>query len=177
MIAYLIKSTACLLLLVVVYHAFLERETMHHFNRYFLLFSLIFGLSVPLLNLHLGRPAKLSDQINEINSRLQPNSLSKIGSTPLPEPRQETAPPTVQNKPTKSMLLWGIYALGAVLFFVRLFRNLYKLYTSISNNEQTAWEEAILILTNDASQPHSFFNYIFIDKKLYQVPKKLTAPF
>ncbi|MEP0006591.1 MAG: M56 family metallopeptidase [Balneola sp.] len=52
MIAYLIKSGLCLVILLGIYLLFLEREKMHHFNRFFLLFAVIVGLSVPQINLN-----------------------------------------------------------------------------------------------------------------------------
>jgi len=49
MILYLVKSTICLALLLGVYRLFLEKEKMHRFNRFFLLFSLIFSFTIPLI--------------------------------------------------------------------------------------------------------------------------------
>src|ERR1035437_1493459 len=53
MIDYIVRSGLCLVLLLAVYHLFLEKEKMHRFNRFFLLFSLGFGLLIPLITLEL----------------------------------------------------------------------------------------------------------------------------
>ncbi|MBN2731821.1 MAG: M56 family metallopeptidase [Balneolaceae bacterium] len=170
MIAYLIKSTVCLLLLLLLYHAFLERETMHRFNRFFLIFSLVFGFTIPLLTLNIGGSVKLSDQINEINNRLDNKNFSV--SDQVPAVKLDPAPAPTQAAPENTTdypnLFWVIYLFGVLIFLVRLLRNLYTLYSKISVNAQTSWKSATLVLTDDGSKPHSFFNYIFIDQRLYR---------
>ena len=47
---FLLKSTLCLGLLFAIYFFFLEKEKMHHFNRFFLLFSLIFSFVIPFIS-------------------------------------------------------------------------------------------------------------------------------
>jgi len=49
MISYLIYSSISLGLLLVLYHFFLEKEKRFTFNRIYLLWSLIFSLSIPLI--------------------------------------------------------------------------------------------------------------------------------
>lgn len=54
MILYLIESSLCLIVLLAVYLIFLEREKMHRFNRFFLLFAVMVGLTVPQINFNLN---------------------------------------------------------------------------------------------------------------------------
>ena len=49
MISYLVYSTACMALLLLFYHIVLEQEKMHPVNRGYLVFSLVFSLSIPLI--------------------------------------------------------------------------------------------------------------------------------
>src|SRR6056297_1729563 len=49
MISYLIFSTLSMGLLLLFYHTVLEQDKIHHFNRGFLIFALIFSLIVPFL--------------------------------------------------------------------------------------------------------------------------------
>ena len=49
MISYLIFSTLSMGLLLLFYHTVLEQEKIHHFNRGFLIFALIFSLIVQFL--------------------------------------------------------------------------------------------------------------------------------
>ena len=48
MIVYLLKSAACLSLLLLFYHLVLEKEKMHKFNRFYLLGSVLFSFIAPL---------------------------------------------------------------------------------------------------------------------------------
>ncbi len=47
MTEFIIKSFLSSGLLYAVYVILLEREKMHHFNRFYLLFSLVFSLLIP----------------------------------------------------------------------------------------------------------------------------------
>jgi len=48
-LSYLIKSTLCLAILYAFYKIALESKALHQFKRFYLLFSLIFSLSIPLV--------------------------------------------------------------------------------------------------------------------------------
>ena len=47
---FLIESSATMLLLLLIYRLLLEREKMHRFNRFYLLFALVFSLVVPFIS-------------------------------------------------------------------------------------------------------------------------------
>jgi len=47
MITFLIKSTACLILLYGFYHIFLRHQKILLFNRFYLIFSLVFSMIIP----------------------------------------------------------------------------------------------------------------------------------
>jgi hypothetical protein len=51
MTIYPLKSASCLALLLVFYHAALEKEKIHHFNRFYLLGSVLFSFLVPLTSI------------------------------------------------------------------------------------------------------------------------------
>ncbi|MFB0911488.1 MAG: regulatory sensor-transducer, BlaR1/MecR1 family protein, partial [Flavobacterium sp.] len=51
MMDFIIKSTLSLTVLLAVYHILLEKEKIHQFNRFYLLFSLVFSLSIPFITI------------------------------------------------------------------------------------------------------------------------------
>ena len=55
MIDFLIKSTASLTILLTCYHLLLEKEKIHQFNRFFLLFGLLFSLVIPFFTIEIIR--------------------------------------------------------------------------------------------------------------------------
>lgn len=167
MIAYILKSAGCMLLLLAVYYLFLEREKMHRFNRYFLVFGLIFSLSVPFITFTITAEIPLSNQVSEINQRLAGQPSAPPAYTPPKNPA-----PTV-NTPTDSsisyrVILWRFYLLVAAILLIRLLGNLYRLYSKINQNPWVSYQSATLILVEGCSVPHSFFSYIFVDKGLYE---------
>ena len=48
---FLIKSTITLFVLLAVYYLFLEKEKIHVFNRFYLLFSLVFSMVIPFITI------------------------------------------------------------------------------------------------------------------------------
>jgi hypothetical protein len=167
MTVYLIKSAACLILLLLVYYAFLEREKMHTFNRYFLLGSLIFSLTIPLIIIEMGAPSisnlQLSNRIDEMTAELDTYS-----TVPAPVPLEKQ--PVIQEKPSQAdipFLLIGYLLVSSVLL-IRLLNNLYTLGVKIRRNTRASFQKATLLLVDDCRIPHSFFSYIFVDKRLYQ---------
>ena len=53
MINFLIESTISLVVLLAFYYLFLEREKMHQFNRFYLLFSIVISLIIPFISIEL----------------------------------------------------------------------------------------------------------------------------
>jgi len=56
MIVYIIKMTACALLLYTIYVLLLERENMHRFKRIYLLVGLVFAMIVPFAAININIP-------------------------------------------------------------------------------------------------------------------------
>ena len=66
---FLIKSTIPLFVLLAVYHLLLEKEKMHQFNRFYLLFSLVFSFAIPFITIEI---------IEEIKTPIIQNSAIQI---------------------------------------------------------------------------------------------------
>ena len=56
MITYIFKVILFSALLLVIYHLLLEKEKMHRFNRFYLLFSIILPFAVPLITIETAFP-------------------------------------------------------------------------------------------------------------------------
>jgi hypothetical protein len=88
-----------------------------------------------------------------------------------------------QETPTEGLarisletVLWYIYGLGALIFSVRFFVNLIKLYFNILRNEKVMQQSFIYVLLKEYRIPHSFFKYIFLNKVKYnndKIPKEV----
>lgn len=113
MINYLIESTISLTSLFVFYYLFLEYEKMHQFNRFYLLFSVVFSLCIPFFSI----------EIIEIVEKVVSVQNQEIPIFPV----EQTAI-TVQPKPNYFLLiLWSLYGFISVVLLVRFLKNLYQL--------------------------------------------------
>jgi len=155
-------------ILLVVYYIFLEREKMYHFNRYFLLFSLIFSLTIPLITINYGITSasdyRLSTFLQEVQKR----------NTVIDNAPDKLVPPKVtkQNSSVNyyQLLLAG-YLIVCLALVIRFLRNLYRIISTIHQNATITVDRIKLVLVEGCSIPNSFFNYIFVDKMTYLTGK------
>ena len=150
MIDFLLKSTFSLGLLYAVYIILLEREKMHHFNRFFLLFSLLFAFVIPFITFEIY--VESTAIVNEVSVQSMPHSTvnmdEKIDYIPI--------------------ILWSFYALITSILIGRFISNLVEIYRKINSNTAVQHQNATLILLNEKVLPHTFLNYIFINKEDYE---------
>ena len=155
MIEYIIRSGLVLVILLAIYHLWLEKEKMFGFNRFYLLFSLVLGLVIPLIKITL--PGE------------------RIANAPLPLsgfilPDISTMVPTEINKVAVSQntdILIRIYGLVAMLLLARFALNLLFLMRSASKNPKRRTPEGTIILIREKLAPHSFLFFIFLNEDEY----------
>jgi beta-lactamase regulating signal transducer with metallopeptidase domain len=159
MIDFLIKSTIPLLVFLAIYHLLLEKEKMHQFNRFYLLFGLVFSLVIPFITIEI---------IEEITTPIIQNSAVQInqGSIVL-----------VEETNYLPIILWSIYGLVTTLFSIRFLNNLLKIISKINSNKSVDYKDAKLILLEEKVLPHTFLNFIFINETEYNNRKIETELF
>lgn len=156
MVTYLIKSGLCLALLLAFYHLVLEREKMHQFNRFYLLGSVLFSFVAPLYKIY----------IEVVPQTSEPFVLMAIDSN------MTTEIVTSQSQEIDYMqYLTFAYTIIALILLVRFIKNLVSIYLKIKQHQKIKKEKATLVLVNDGISPHTFWNYIFINKKEYNSNK------
>ena len=119
MIAYLIKSSLCLLVLGSFYKLFLEKEKIHNLKRYYLIFSIIFAFTIPLITFTYEKIVYIAPQqtVTPSETIKAAQDIAYVYATP------ETSANYL------AIVLWGIYGIGVVVFGYRFLRNLYDLST------------------------------------------------
>ena len=150
MIDFLIKSTLSLGLLHAVYIVLLEREKMHQFNRFYLLFSLIFALIIPFLAFEIYVESIVVE--NEISIQEMPYSTLIVAE------KTDYVP----------ILLWSVYLIVTATLLIRFVFNLIKIQEKINSNSSEKFQNARLILLHEKVLPHTFLNNIFINKEEYE---------
>ncbi len=158
---YLLKSAACLLVFFVFYKAALEPISAHAFKRFYLLGTLPASFLIPVVT------------FTEYVEHTIPTTA--IGYTQL---TTLTTAPTTEGPPLFSILLWSVYILGVLFFGIRFIKNLFRIYSDIRCNPKLRKRTFFYVLLPRKSAPHTFLNYIFLNKTNYQaqkIPKEVLA--
>ena len=149
MIDFIIKSTASLAILLSCYHLILENEKMHQFNRFFLLFGLLFSLLIPFFTIEI---------IKEIPTATTQNTFQFV-ETPITAVKEST-----------NYWLWflsSVYSLVTIFLLIRFVKNGLQLYKRAKSNESITFNNAKLVLLPNPTLPYTFLNTIFVYKDDY----------
>jgi murein DD-endopeptidase MepM/ murein hydrolase activator NlpD len=152
---YIIESSILVVVFYLFYELFLKRDTWFRFNRYFLIFGLIFSAILPLLDFSASNIMVNSQNQFEFSEYLD------IGST-VSSIEEQTV-----NAISNLNYILILYLLIANLFFVRFIHQIIKILKTIRANEIITYQNKKIVLLNSNSSPFSFFNYIFINKDDY----------
>src|SRR5680860_1690467 len=163
MVVFLLKSSACLTVFLMFYKLFLEKERMHTFKRFYLLAALVFSLLIPSIT--------FVEYIEVTSASISP--VENIVNGPA-QSVYEGATATEVNQ-TKidywPIVLWTVYGLGVLLFALKFFLNLWKIVRNIRNNPKLKIQTIINVLLKDAVVPHTFLNYIFLNRQKFETHK------
>ncbi|MFE3847242.1 M56 family metallopeptidase [Flavobacterium sp. LB3P45] len=149
MIDFLIKSSISLFVLLTVYYLFLEKEKIHIFNRFYLLFILVFSMVVPFITIEIiqevAQPTVNAGSIQTLQGSaiaLEETNYFEIG-------------------------LWSLYTVVTILLAIRFFSNIIQISSKMKSNTPIAYRNAKLILVPQKTLPHTFLNTIFINETEY----------
>jgi len=152
---YLLKSIIFSGLLYLLYKVILEREKMFHFNRFYLLFCVMFSLAIPFIEVSIDSPAIAAVGNFESFEVLTQGSIVTYAPVKSSE-----------GISFYSILLILYIAITLVLLF-RFCRNLLSIRKSVRCSEKILKNGIEIILTKIAIEPYSFLNYIFVSKADY----------
>nr|WP_170106643.1 M56 family metallopeptidase [Christiangramia gaetbulicola] len=138
-----------MLILFSFYKLFLENENFHKIKRFYLLLALLISFVLPLITF-----------TYEVEVPLTP-SAEGFQTLEISPQEPET---TLINWQFVLYVVMGIYLAGFIFFSIRFFRNLRSLLKEASSNERLTEFNYIYILLGKKLDPHSFFNYIFLNK-------------
>lgn len=157
MMIYILKSTFCLALMLAMYFLFLEKEKMYRFNRFYLLFSIVFSYLVPFNSI------TVYSQVTMV-VRNYPVQVHHIGL-------QNLATPIKYVQPERDLLmpfLLIVYCLGAAYFLFRYIKNIYLIFSRISRSEIIVLGNAKIVLLEQDIISYTFLHYVFINATLYK---------
>lgn len=170
MILIILKSTIALVLLLAFYQLFLIRERMFIFNRFYLIFSVVFALSLPFISL----PTIIEKPSFEVlpNELVFLNGLPEVSTNSLSEKTAEVTNPEIvvtsnlsQSSIPWQSILWVVYGLGVVFFLMRFVWQLVQLSRMIRKGELILQNGFTYVLLEDIELPFTFLNYMFVNKE------------
>jgi bla regulator protein BlaR1 len=147
---YILKSAACLALFFAFYKLFLENTSIHNFKRFYLFGSLLASFLIPLITFTTYAEAS-------------PFIATYTAAAP-----QQIFIETKASVNYWPFVLWTVYGLGVLFFSLKFFKNLFGLIQKIRQNPKYRNSSFINILLNENVIPHTFFSYIFLNKKQYE---------
>jgi beta-lactamase regulating signal transducer with metallopeptidase domain len=153
MLLILLKSSACLAVFMLFYKLCLEKTSAHLFKRIYLIAVILISISIPFIvfteyieanSVHIAitQEFDVSEGINNLESNVILNNTSTI--------------------------IWSIYEIGVILFSFRFIKNLYQIFQKIKANPKYKTQNYINVLLQDLIHPHTFFNYIFLNKNKFE---------
>ena len=146
---FLIKSTITLFVLLAVYYLFLEKEKIHIFNRFYLLFSLVFSMVLPFITIEV---------IQEIaQPTVNPGNIQILQGSAI----------ILEETNYMAIGLWSLYAVVTLVLAIRFFSNIIKISSKMKSNTPIDYKNAKLILVPEKTLPHTFLNTIFINETEY----------
>ena len=157
---YILKSVTILATLLLFYKLLLEKEDMHTFKRFYLLVAVIASIGIPLIT--------ITTYIEPTSQNIDPALLQSSKKTSIAENQS-----FMDYLP---FILWTIYALGVIFFSIKFIRNLRELLLKVRKNPKVKKKGFMRILLQEEIDPHTFLNYIFLNKKKYeqkQIPKEV----
>jgi beta-lactamase regulating signal transducer with metallopeptidase domain len=150
MIDFLLKSTISLCVLLAVYHLVLEKEKIHKFNRFYLLFCLLFSFTIPFITIEV---------IQEITNPMLAQNSSRNAEETIDVLKEETN--------YWLIAIWTMYLIMTSIFLFRFVRNIIKLNVKTKSNPAISYKGARLILLKEKTLPYTFLNTIFINQEDY----------
>ena len=150
MLQYLTNATAIWLISLVLFDAFLRRESYHSYNRFYLIFTFLLGVIMPLVQWE----SNSADNISPIQVPMQKVIAAK--QTIVAAGTPETYSPDWQQ------WLLIVYCVGAVVALCVLLADVYKLYRYYTDGKKSAQDGWTVVFTGKGHAPFSLLNLLFV---------------
>ncbi len=156
-IYYVLESTVCLLLFLMVYRLLFANLTHFSWMRVYLLISVLLSLVLPLIIIPIHWRSSISHSDLYNNYRLIfGNQLNGFSNA------QSINNSGIDRQQLLLILIIGLYVIGLLYKSYNLARNLQTIRTCIKQNPKVRDGGYWFVNLNNIMPPFTFFNYIFI---------------
>ena len=149
---YVVKSSLCSSVFLLIYYVFLKKETFYHFNRHFLLAGLLTSLFIPFIQFHYA-----------VVIPFVPPAIA-----------EETKVEQIEPMPwiTLANILIALYCSGLLFFVIRHLVGLWKVLRVVKAFKFESVDGCQVVRTAHYKASFSIFKYIFIDISQTSSPKE-----
>lgn len=153
MLQYLLNTTAIWLISLVLFDVFLRRESYHGYNRFYLLFTFLLGVLLPLWQWQEDSPlynGKLEKPLERVMAVKQ-NIVTVTGP--------------VSTKINWELYLEYLYLLCVIFSLVLLIAEVIKIIRLYQTGKRSREGSCIIIETGKNYSPFSIFNLVFVNTR------------
>ncbi|MGV8096911.1 MAG: M56 family metallopeptidase [Mangrovibacterium sp.] len=157
MAEYIIKSTISLTVLYVLYYSLLRNIKSFEFNRFYLLFVVMFSLIIPFIQIPMGIDLLINQNTQDYSS-----SISNINiKGAIVKGQKESVFHLID-------LLIVVYILISAILLIRFVFNLWNIIKLINKSSKDLNSYPRIVLSQQKTLPYSFFQYIIVSKTEYE---------
>lgn len=166
MLSYILEVSLCWSAFYLLYWLLLSRDTFFHFNRWYLVSTLLASLVIPSVEW-------------ELPQRVAESDIATVYFQPITVGVEElqvtvTATPITSSIGFLDVLTW-IYWAGMAFCMLRFLIGMRQIYTLYRRSEKRYRNGYQIILSEKAHPPFSFFNSLFISKSVALNPEDREA--
>lgn len=154
MVLYTIKSSGILFILYGYYWLFLRKQTFFTINRFYLLVSLILGMTLPYISIEITNPILTT-------GHLYPAAYVNHFLDNANADAYNTATQSAQTKLLPA-ILFILYMAGVLFFLTRYLTALWKILRLIVRNPGKSIQGIHVVKLKERQPLFSFFNYLFV---------------
>ncbi len=159
-LSYLGKMVLCSGILLGYYWLFLRNRRFHHYNRFYLLATLVFSIVLPFIKIPVFEDPGMLNQVAYNTAR-----IVTLPSVTQAESLQE-GPLQTSTLLTPSNLLWLLYGAGLLVLLFILVRGLLYIRKISRRYNYEVVEKLRFYQTREPGSPFSFFRSIFWNDQL-----------
>ncbi len=154
MVLYTIKSSGILFILYGYYWLFLRKQTFFSINRFYLLVSLILGMTLPYISIEITHPILTTGHLYPAAyvDHFLDNANTDANNTAVQSARSKLLP----------AVLFILYMAGVLFFLVRYLTALGQILRLIAHNPRKSVQGIHIVKLKEQQPLFSFFNYLFV---------------
>jgi beta-lactamase regulating signal transducer with metallopeptidase domain len=158
---YIVTSSIALSTFLALYYLLLQRESMHRFNRFYLLGAVAASLILPFVNI----PIYIEVQPATVLATPMPVAVSTTAAVAHAAPVIAAAPQSINYLP---YILWGLYGVVALALGVRFALNIVRFYRIKKHSSTIAHKGTTVVVMDTDVPPHTFLGSIFVSRSDYE---------